>query len=352
MKLASLTAFDPDPRIPADARDLRRPSITRRELILGVGGVAVALAGCSTPEPGPVTGASTGGGAAPMVFGSMIWNASIPFYSNFIKGQQEQADALGVTLHVLDGKGSLEAQVAAMEELITQQVDAILVTPSDPKGIAPIVNRATGAGIAVFAVNNRVDASAQTVTFIGADDVVFGRKQATLLAQTVESRGKVAYLMGEIGTSAQLLRKQGFEEELAAVSQVTVIDSQTSSWDSAKALTVVQNWLTKYPVGELDAIVGQGPEAANAAKHVRDTGRTDVAFILGDYPVEVRDGIIDGSIVGTVNQDPKPQGERAVEAAWQWLTGEQSKVLRPNEYLALPIVTKDNVDQYPAAWGN
>lgn len=323
--------------------------LTRRELIIGVGGTSLAMAGCSA---GPVAPASPAGDASPdIVIGSMIWNASIPFYANFIKGQREQADALGVTLKLLDGKGSLEAQIAAMEQLITQQVQAILVTPSDPAGIAPIVTKAANAGIPVFAVNNRVDASAPTVTFIGADDVVFGKQQATLLAQSVPSSARVAYLMGELGTSAQRLRKQGFEQELAAVSDITIIDEQTSNWDSAKALSVVQNWLVRYRAGQLDAIVGQGPEAASAARHAKDIGRTDVAFIVGDYPVEVRDGIIDGSIVGTVDQDPKPQGTRAVEAAWQWLTGAQDKVVRPNDYLDLPIVTKDNVDQYPPAWG-
>lgn len=325
------------------------PSVlTRRELIIGVGGTSLAAAGCSAE---PATPTTPTGDASEIVIGSMIWNASIPFYANFIKGQRERADALGVTLKLLDGKGSLEAQIAAMEQLVTQQVQAILVTPSDPAGIAPIVTKAANAGIPVFAVNNRVDASAPTVTFIGADDVVFGKQQATLLAQSVPSSARVAYLMGELGTSAQLLRKQGFEEELTAVSDITIIDEQTSNWDSAKALSVVQNWLVRYQGGQLDAIVGQGPEAANAARHAKDIGRTDVAFILGDYPVEVRDGIIDGSIVGTVDQDPKPQGSRAVEAAWQWLTGAQDKVVRPNDYLDLPIVTKDNVDQYPPAWG-
>ena len=50
--------------------------LTRRELIIGVGGTSLAVAGCSA---GPVAPASPAGDASPdIVIGSMIWNASIP----------------------------------------------------------------------------------------------------------------------------------------------------------------------------------------------------------------------------------------------------------------------------------
>ena len=89
----------------------------------------------------------------------------------------------------------------------------------------------------------------------------------------------------------------------------------------------------------------------DSGKYARESGRTDIAFIMGDYPADVRQGIIDGYLVGTVNQDPKPQGVRSVEAAVQWVKGEKAKVTQPNEYLELPIVTKENVQTFPAAWG-
>lgn len=317
----------------------------------GLIAATTSLAACSTPSVDtPAT--SNPPKQSGIVIGSMIWNTSVPFYSNFIKGQQEEAAKLGVTLKLVDGKGDLGTQVSAVQQLITQKVDAILVTASDPKGIAPIVGQATAAGIPVFAVNNRVDDSAKVVTFIGADDVVFGQQQAKLVAQTLGDKGKVAYMMGELGTSAQLLRKQGFDKEMANHPGISVIDSQTSNWDAAKALSVTQDWLNKYPAGALDAIVAQGPEAANAAKYAHDNGRTDLKFVLGDYPVEVRDGIIAGYITGTVDQDPKPQGVRSVEAAVEWVKGQKDKVTQPNEYLDLPIVTKANVNDFPAAWGN
>lgn len=327
-----------------------------RRLTAGIVAVATvaALAACSSgpgaAPSGGATSAGTGDGEQ-LVIGSMLWNASVPFYSNFIKGQQEEAAKLGVKLVMVDGKGDLGTEVAGIQQLVTQGVDAILVTASDPTGIAPAVKKAVAADIPVFAVNNRVDDSAGAVTFIGADDLEFGKQQATLLADAVGEDAEVAYLVGTLGTSAQLLRQQGFEEVLADHSGIQVVDTQSGNWDAAQALTVVQDWLNKYPAGSLDAIVAQGPEAANAAKYAADRGRTDIKFIVGDYPVEVRDGIEAGDIYGTVDQDPYPQGTRSVEAAVQWLSGEQDEVQQPNEYLDLPIVTKENVGDFKPAWG-
>jgi ABC-type sugar transport system substrate-binding protein len=282
----------------------------------------------------------------------MVWNVSNPFYTNFIKGQQEEAEKLGVTLVLVDGKADIGTEIAGVQQLISQQVDAILVVPSDAVGITPALKKANEAGIPVFAVNNRADdKAAEIVTFIGADDVEFGRQQAKLLVESIGEEGKVAYMMGQLGTSAQLLRKQGFDEVLKDHPGITILEEQAANWDAAKALSLTQDWLGKYAAGTIDAIVDQGPEGANAAKYAYDSGRTDLKYIVGDYPLEVRQGIEAGYIHGTVDQDPKPQGVRSVEAAVQWLSGEQGKVARPNEYLELPIVTKANVADYAAAWG-
>ncbi|MFV0450636.1 MAG: sugar ABC transporter substrate-binding protein [Propioniciclava sp.] len=323
----------------------------RSGLTAGALALGLLLAACS----GPTAATSSSGDTMndeKVAIGSMIWNTSVPFYSNFIKGQQETAAAMGAELTIVDGKGDIGTEVAGVQQLIAQGVDVILVTPSDAKGIAPAVKKANEAGIPVFAVNNRVDTdAAEIVTFVGADDVEFGRQQAKLLGQALPDGGNVAYMMGALGTSAQLLRKQGFDEGITEFPNITIVEEQTTDWDTAKAVSLTQVWLGKYGEGKLDAVVSQGPEAANAAKYAQESNRADVKFILGDYPVEVRKGIQDGYILGTVNQDPGIQGVRSIEDAIAWATGKTADVPQPNDYLELPIVTAENVADYPPAWG-
>ena len=114
---------------------------------------AVMLVGaCSSGSSTPA--ASTP--AKTFTVGSMIWDTSVGFYTNFIKGQQEEAAALGVTLDLQTGKGDLATEVSVVQQFITKKVDLIIVTPSDAQGIVPAIKQANDAGIPVISANNQV----------------------------------------------------------------------------------------------------------------------------------------------------------------------------------------------------
>lgn len=310
---------------------------------------AAVIAGCGGSSSGS---ASSGGGQVQI--GSMIWDTSVPFYSNLIKGQKETAAKLGAKIDIANGNGDLPTEIAAIQRFITQKKDVILVTASDPKGIVPAVRQANAAGIPVIAVNNRVDTSsagAKVVTFVGADDKTFGERQGQMLVKAVGSSAKVGYVQGKLGTSAQLDRREGFLSVLKRYPGIKVVSQQSGDWDNGKALAVIQDMLSKYPKGSLDAIVDQGPEGLNGASWASKQGRTDVRFLLGDYPADVRKGIQSGLVYGSIDQDPRPQGVKSVQYAVDWVKGRKSSVPRPEAYQPLPIVTKANVQRYPAAWG-
>ncbi len=287
----------------------------------------------------------------PIEVGAMVWNTAVSFYSNFIKGQEDAAGCYGVNLDLQNGNGDLATEVAVIQQFIAQGKDAIIVTPSDVEGIVPVILQANEAGIPVFAANNRIGDAAEVVSFIGANDVEFGRRQGEMLVNAVGEEAKVGLILGALGTSAQILREQGLTEYLADHPGVEIIEKQTANWDGAEALALTQDWMSKYGEGEINAIVDQGPEGASAAQWAKQNDRSDVQFLLGDYPYDVKVAIEDGVVAGTVDQDPYPQGYDAVKYAYYWLTDQQDLVERPDHFLALPIVTADNVDEYPAAWG-
>lgn len=316
-------------------------SITRR-LVLGMAGAAMIALGSSAAHAADATR-----------IGFMIWNTSVPFYSNLIKTAEQTAKDLGVELNIQSGNGDLATQISVVQQFIAQDVDMILIAPSDPQGIVPVIRQATAANIPVMAVNTTAHTStgAKLVTYVGVDDFVFGQRQGELLAQAVGDDAKVAYILGKLGTSAQLAREAGLMDTLKKHPGIQIIEKQAADWDNSKALAITQDFLSKYPKGEIDAIVDQGPEGVNGAQFATESGRTDVKFILGDYPADVRNAIIKGTVLGTVNQDPAPQGKFAIEDAVKYLAGKTAEVPSPNHYLDLPIITKDNVEQHPAAWG-
>jgi ABC-type sugar transport system substrate-binding protein len=94
----------------------------------------------------------------------------------------------------------------------------------------------------------------------------------------------------------------------------------------------------------------QGPEASAAVDFAQRNGRDEIKFIVGDYPEDVRQLISEGKIFGTVDQDPYPQAYSAMKMAWLHFNGKDSDIPKPY-FLPLPLITKENAEKTPAAWG-
>lgn len=316
-------------------------SLTRRGLLAAATGIALI-------GPMPSVWAQSG-----KRIGFMIWNTSVPFYSNLIKLAKETAAKNGLQLDIQSGNGDLATQISVVQQFIAQQVDMIMIAPSDPKGIVPVIRQATAANIPVMAVNTKADISsgAKVITYVGVDDFVFGQRQGELVVKAVGETGKIAYILGKLGTSAQLDRQAGLMDVLKKHPGITILGQQAADWDNSKALAITQDFLSKYPKGSIDAIVDQGPEGVTGANYAAEAGRTDVKFIMGDFPADVRSAVVKGTVYGTVDQDPAPQGRVAIEDALVWFAGKGATIPTPNHYLDLPTITKDNVADFKAAWG-
>ncbi len=304
---------------------------------------ASPAADIGTPEP-----------ASGLTIGVSVAYLSVPFYANFMTGLDDGARRFGFEYDLRDGGGGdLAVEVANIQDFIAAGVAMILLTPSG-EGIIPGILEANNAGIPVIEVNNTAGFASDdvdVVTYVGADDVEFGRLQARLLNQIYgDEPARIGYVQGITGTSPQILRGRGFEEVLAEFPQYEIVGTVTDDFDSAKALTVTQDLLIRFPEGELDVIVMQGPEGVAAADFARQNGREEVKFILGDYPADVRQAIIDGYVTGTINQDPYPQAFEAMHMAWLYLNQQEDEIPKPN-YLELPIITRENADSVPPAWG-
>ena len=115
--------------------------------------------------------------------------------------------------------------------------------------------------------------------------------------------GTVALLMGTMGTSAQIARTAGFTDALKGHDMITIVDQQSDQWDPATSLAITQQWAAKYPAGQLDAIVAQGPQITGDAAWAFGNGRSDILFIAGDYNTDVAYSrvnaiVVDGERVG------------------------------------------------------
>ena len=319
-------------------------------VLTSTGASAAALSCLPVARMAPVPGTPP----ANKKIGVSVAYLKVPFYANFKTGLEDGAKQFGFTYDLLDGNsGDVATELANLQNFIAQKYDLIILTPSG-EGIIPGIKLVNDAGIPIIEANNKAGFGRKEVnvlTYVGADDVNFGRLQGQLLDQAFKGgKAKVAYVMGFSGSPAQVLRAKGWDEFRASHPQYDEVARVTDDFDSAKALAAVQDLLSRFPKGQLDAIVMQGPEGPAAVDFAQRNGRSEVVFIAGDYPADVRQLIYDGKIYGTVDQDPYPQAYQAMHMAYLHFTGKDSEIPKPY-FLSLPLVTKDNAEKTPAAWG-
>ncbi len=88
-----------------------------------------------------------------MVF--IVKSMDNPFWNMMLEGAQMAAKDLGLEIKGLAPikPNNVEEQIRQMEDAITAKMDAIIVVPSDSKGIVPGIEKANRAGIPVFTSN-------------------------------------------------------------------------------------------------------------------------------------------------------------------------------------------------------
>jgi ABC-type sugar transport system substrate-binding protein len=339
-----------------------RRLVMRRAGALGLGAFfatrvassAAAQDDLACPEVAPRVPEGTPEAMSGKKIGVSVAYLSVPFYANFKAGLEDGAKRFGFEYDLREGGfGDVAKELAVIQDFIATKVDLILLTPSG-EGILPGIKLANDAGIPVIEVNNRAgfeNPDVSVITYVGADDVEYGRLQGQLLIDAFGGTPtKIGYVQGISGTSPQINRGQGFNEAIKDHPEFEIVGTVTDDFDSAKALAVTQDLLTRFPEGQLDVIVMQGPEGVAAADFARKNGREEVKFILGDYPADVRKAIMDGYVLGTTNQDPYPQAFEGMHMAWNFLNGKEADIPKPLN-LPLPIITIENAEATPPAWG-
>jgi ribose transport system substrate-binding protein len=265
-------------------------------------------------------------------------------------GAEAYGKEIGVNVTIQNADLDTATQISQMQTAIANGADGILLQSVEADGVVPAVQQANNAGIPVVAVNSGVGDGAEIVTYVGVDQVDYGKGLGQLAAQALPDGGKVAIIQGVVGNPVEVDRTTGINEAVEAAGNLEVIATVSDSWSNDENLAAVQDLLTKYPAGQIDAVIAEGPEIYVGAQYAHSIGRDDVKFIAGDFPVQVRDAIEAGQIYGTVLQDGAQQGAAGVDAVCNWITGDKDKVKQPTDFVDLPLVTSENLDQFETSW--
>ena len=306
---------------------------------------ALLLAGCTQQGgTGGGTNATNGGGGTKRL--AFVTNNASDFWTIARKGvEKADAELADVTAEFkIPSDGTAAEQKRIVDDLLAKGIDGIAMSPVDPDNQTGLINELSQKTL-VFTQDSDAPNS-QRACYVGTDNVAAGREAGKLIKEALPQGGKIMLFVGKLDARNAAERMQGIKEELNG-SNVTIIDTRTDDTDRVRAKSNVADTLVKYP--DVAALVGlwsyNGPAIVNA---VRDAGKTgQVKIIAFDEEDETLAGIKDGSIYGTVVQQPYEFGYQAIKLMAAALKGDRSSI-PANKQMFVPtkIIKKDTVEEF------
>ncbi len=189
------------------------------------------------------------------------------------------------------------AQVAELESWIIQKVDVIMVTAANPAALAPSINKAVAAGIAVVTLDSDAPLSNRHVFDTGADSQAMAFAQIDTLAAQMGEKGSWAFIIGQL---TQVEKQYQLEQMKARAAEkypnMKFLGVEECKDDQQKAADQAQALIVKHP--DLGGIISNsGSGAAGAAQGIKAAGKSGKVKVTGiTFPSSGRPYVKDGTM--------------------------------------------------------
>lgn len=283
-------------------------------------------------------GGSAAGGDKVSILISTLNN---PFFVDLRDGAQQEAKKLGINLQVSDAQNDSTTQQNQAQNAQSQGAKAVIINPVDSDAAAPAVASLLGAKVPVVSVDRSVTGE-DVNAHIASDNVAGGAQAARELAKGLGGKGKVIILQGTPGAASTRDRGKGFKDEIKKYPGIKVVAEQTANFDRAEALNVTSNLMQSNP--DAVGLYAENDEMAlGAVQALGSKAGKDVKVFGFDGTDDGLKAVRKGTMLGTIAQQPKVLGKKAVDAAYKLIKGQS---VEKKQAIAVKTVTKENAAEF------
>jgi ribose transport system substrate-binding protein len=142
-------------------------------------------------------------------------------------------------------------QIAAIENMISNGAQALVIIANTPSALVPVVQQARADGIVVVSFDSVVqadppDPSLDLGITVNEDQVEMGRLWAQFLVDEIGDSGKILMVNGVAGTGVDTERRQGAAEVFGQYPNIQVVEV-VGNWDPGQAQTATASALAANP---------------------------------------------------------------------------------------------------------
>jgi ribose transport system substrate-binding protein len=237
-------------------------------------------------------------------------------------------------------------QQRLMDDLVAAGVEAIMVSAVDPKTSTEALNR-VGSQVPLFTTDSDAPDS-NRIAYIGSSNTDAGKQAGEIALKAMPDGGQCIGFVGLPGADNARERIEGMKATLAG-SKVELIDVRGDDIDQTRAKRNVEDALAANP--DIACFVGfysyNTPRIYEVLKESGKLGQVKV-IAFDEDPITLG-GVREGTIEGTVVQQPYEWGYQGMKLMAKYLEGDKS-VIPADELIIVPtkIIDKANVDAFEA----
>src|SRR5215468_7125411 len=235
-------------------------------------------------------------------------------------------------------------QQRLMDDLVAAGAAAIMVSAVDPKTSTEALNR-IGSQVPLFTTDSDAPAS-NRVAYIGSSNTDAGKQAGAIMLKAMPSGGKCIGFVGLPGADNARERIEGIKDTIKG-SKVELIDVRGDDIDQTRAKRNVEDLLAAMP--DVSCLVGfYSYNTPRIYEVLKEAGKLDKIKIIGfdEDPITLG-GVKEGSIAGTVVQQPYEWGYQGMKLMAKYIEGDKSGV-PANGIIIVPgkVIDKSNVDDF------
>jgi len=309
----------------------------RSRLVLGAAALALTgLSACSGSDQEPVT------------VGLITKQEENSYWVTMREVAQDVADEDDVELLTAAGDSDVDvqSQIDAMESMVQDGADGILIAPNDSTKIVPAIEAAREEGVVVIAVDTPVQPLAAVDAFYGTDNLRAGELVGQYAAAKAEELGlepQIALLDLAPGISSGELRREGFLDGFGvAEGDSAIVGEADTEGDEDLGEGAMAEILSKNPDVNVVYTVNE-PAALGAITALEDgdVSLDDVVVVSVDGGCQaIKNAVRPGDIDATAQQFPDNMARKGVTAIADSVRGDTS----PSGYLdtGVELITGDS----------
>jgi ribose transport system substrate-binding protein len=235
-------------------------------------------------------------------------------------------------------------QQRLMDDLVAAGVDAIMVSAVDPKTSTEALNR-IGSQVPLFTTDSDAPDS-NRIAYIGSSNTDAGKQAGEIMVKAMPQGGKCIGFVGLPGADNARERIEGVKDVIKS-SKVELIDVRGDDIDQTRAKRNVEDALAANP--DITCFVGfYSYNTPRIYEVLKESGKLGQIKVIGfdEDPITLG-GVREGTIEGTVVQQPYEWGYQGMKLMAKYLEGDKS-LIPENKLIIVPtkIIDKANVDSF------